>query len=562
MLYLAEVKKQIKSFMGGSETKLKLLACQRNDRSWSVVLGDEVINGEEASGFADGALIVINLGVNRQIQDPPEPAANTVIGFLQNFSRLLEKTKNQEEEIEQWRESLTYQSEELNRRQVEMELRLEQIEQIEQELDRLDRERQEIDRDRQEAETIRKEFEKKLDDLESQKAEILKSKSFNRECMEEISSLVDGLALPDNSFDALTQRVKGVIDSLDSQQKNLNRYWEQLKQQKDELTIEQQKLEREENEFHSLQQEAYGELEAYQQTEVLLQRQEQLLTDKQELTKLLQVYQGEREEIKQSLNRLGIASGAFQLEKPIDIEALEKMSLGELQKIVENLQKDLEKMVRFVNEQEEELTFQAQAVDELNKKLAASSEYERIALETELGEEQERKKMLDEALIGQRRQLRERQEYLLQHCRILRRRQGVFESDLEVPKINLEPIFIQLEQQQQKFAKQQSELNRELDDIKVKIQELQNTYERQKNSWDEKNSNLENAEANLQQSKIMFARLYAKVSFYEENLQPIQNDIDEVRSQIENLEKSILATKELKTSQDKKLSELKDKLTN
>ena len=126
MLYLAEIQKQSKGFMGGVETKLKLIACQRNDQSWNL-LGNESITVNEASDFGDGALIIVNLGVNRQLQGKIELASPKIIGVLKNFTRLLEKNQEQEQEINQWKESLSIQSEELSRRQIEMETRLEQV---------------------------------------------------------------------------------------------------------------------------------------------------------------------------------------------------------------------------------------------------------------------------------------------------------------------------------------------------------------------------------------------------------------------------------------------------
>ncbi|MGL5806926.1 MAG: pilus motility taxis protein HmpF [Xenococcaceae cyanobacterium] len=137
MLYLAEVQKQSKGFIGGFETKLKLIACQRNDRSWSPLPNNETIGGEDVSNFGEGALIIINLGNNRQIQGQPEAAASQVLSILQSFSRLMDKSKQQEEEIEQWKESLTIQGDEFSRREDELEARLEQIEQMEKELERL-----------------------------------------------------------------------------------------------------------------------------------------------------------------------------------------------------------------------------------------------------------------------------------------------------------------------------------------------------------------------------------------------------------------------------------------
>lgn len=149
--------------MGGTETKLKLLACQRNDQSWSLVSGNESMTIEEANEFGDGSLIVVNLGVNRQMQGKPELAVQKIIGVLQGFSRLLEKTKTQEQEIDQWKESLTIQSEELSRREIEMETRLESMEA---EFKQFDAQRQEIAEAQAAATMIKAEFEAKSIELE------------------------------------------------------------------------------------------------------------------------------------------------------------------------------------------------------------------------------------------------------------------------------------------------------------------------------------------------------------------------------------------------------------
>ena len=67
MLYLAEIQKQSKGFMGGVETKLKLIACRRNDFSWSVV-HNESIDIDSNHDFGNGALVAVNLDVNRKIE--------------------------------------------------------------------------------------------------------------------------------------------------------------------------------------------------------------------------------------------------------------------------------------------------------------------------------------------------------------------------------------------------------------------------------------------------------------------------------------------------------------
>ena len=70
----------------------------------------------------------------------------------------------------------------------------------------------------------------------------------------------------------------------------------------------------------------------------------------------------------------------------------------------------MEKVARFVNDQEEELGWQCKAVEELEVKMAQASDFDRLTLEQELADEKEAKKMLDQTLVGQRRSLKERHQ--------------------------------------------------------------------------------------------------------------------------------------------------------
>src|SRR4028118_2176384 len=166
---------------------------------------------------------------------------------------------------------------------------------------------------------------------------------------------------------------------------------------------------------------------------------------KQESAHMLRLQLQTQTELHSSLARLATTSADVTISQKVDIQALEKMPLGELSEIVQNLQQDLEKFKRMVNDEEEELTFQRQALEEVQEKITAASEYDRIRLETDLAEEQDRYQMLDESLVGSRRNLREREEFWNQHVRVLRRRQGVAESNSpDNQRIDLGPVLTQL----------------------------------------------------------------------------------------------------------------------
>jgi polysaccharide biosynthesis transport protein len=110
--------------------------------------------------------------------------------------------------------------------------------------------------------------------------------------------------------------------------------------------------------------------------------------------------------------------------------AVEDIPLDQFQATVASLQKDWLNSERFVREQEEELTAQSQTIREIQEKLHtvgeyhrhAASEYEWLSLEIQLIDEEERKRLLNQTLIGQRRRLREKQAILRQHLQILEKR--------------------------------------------------------------------------------------------------------------------------------------------
>jgi polysaccharide biosynthesis transport protein len=149
-----------------------------------------------------------------------------------------------------------------------------------------------------------------------------------------------------------------------------------------------------------------------------------------------------------------IESAGFEDQIPevsVDKQALEDIPLDQFQATVVSLQKDWLKSERFVKEQEEELTAQSQTVREIQEKLHtageyhrhAASEYQRLSLEIQLVDEEERKRLLDKTLMGQRRRLREKQEILSQYLRVLAKRCQTTpsndETDMEKSEVSDSP---------------------------------------------------------------------------------------------------------------------------
>jgi Uma2 family endonuclease len=110
MLYLAEVIK--KRFPFGSKAELKLLAYQNSAENWEVLQNGEIILAEEVNRFSHGSLVFVRLNNSRQIQQienqTGQKLAQILRQFSLRFSRLRDKYQAEEEEIEQWKQSLTW----------------------------------------------------------------------------------------------------------------------------------------------------------------------------------------------------------------------------------------------------------------------------------------------------------------------------------------------------------------------------------------------------------------------------------------------------------------------
>jgi chromosome segregation ATPase len=548
VLYLAEVQKQKGGVFGGGKAELKLLACQRTDQSWSAVPAEEVIPAEEANNLSAGALVIVNLGGNRQVQGEIEPAGGRLVNMLQTFSRLVEKSKNQEEEIEQWRQSLTYQSQELNRREMEMEARHEQMQAMEEDFERLEQQRQELETAKDETERLKEEFERNRQELEGawehlrgeqrrfeeQIAEVQYSAGLDENQVAVIQELLERLSGAVAPTDAVREQLNLAFEVISNQQAVLDHHWQLLEQQQSSAFELQAEADRQGEELQNRKQELQQTQISFEQAKTELKVQRNALEMKQESAHMLSLQLRTQEELHQELARLATTSADVKISQKVDIAALEMMPLGELSEIVQNLQQDLEKVKRFVNDQEEELTFQGQAVEELQEKINLASEYDRMSLETELAEEQDRYQMLDESLVGSRRNLREREEIWNQHVRVLRRRQGVVESNgLDNHKIDLGPVLNQLEAQRQQQEEELQKLENQIEQMRRTISQAEEMIRHQAGEQEAKLAQLQSLEQNWYSTRASAAELLGKVNLYQETLQPRQDGLNEIQQKLE-----------------------------
>jgi chromosome segregation ATPase len=551
VLYLAEVQKQKGSLLGGAgKSELKLIACQRNDQNWSPV-PDEMIAADEASKLNDGALVLVELSPNRQVQRIQD-AGRPLVNILQNFSRQVEKFKLKEEEIDQWKQSLNLQIQELNRREMEMESRWDEVQKLEHDSKRIDTQQNLINTSRAEVERLRAEVERNRQNLEGAWEHL----RVEQRCLEEIRlNLQQSQSVDEKRNQALNDllnRLSGQTNPIETVKESLNYAFEFAEKQQDALNLHWQKLEIQRHLANQQQRERDELLEGfYVRQNELQQAQDSLaqqitqgqlkitiVDSKQELTAILKQDLETEEKLHQKLHTLATKTDA-EISKPeIDVTALQQMPLKELEKMVQDWQEKLDRDSNFVQEQEQELKYKQEFIEELQQKILDSSGEERVNLESELGDEQDLYQMLNESLVGQRRNLIGQQKTLQQNQIVLWQRQGI-SVDIKGESSDLETIILQLEAQKQQKSAQIQKLESDIAQMLTAIEADQGAIDLQTQEVEAKHQEVKSLEEQLLNLRTATAECWGRVNLYQEALQPIQDALDRLRHQLQKIAESL-----------------------
>jgi chromosome segregation ATPase len=575
VLYLAEVQKQRSGFgLGGGKAELKLLACQRGEHNWSAVPGDDAIPVEEANKFNDGTLVLVELSASKQVQRIQE-AARQLVSILQNFSRLQDKFKDKEEEIEQWKASLTFSSQELNRREMEMQAREEQLAQMEDELERLEAQRSEIENTRDEANRLREEVDRSRVEIETaweqlrgeqqrvaqQQSQVPQGAVVDQQQTQRIQELMKKLGGAIASAQGVREQLNQSFGAVGAQQAILDQHWQQLEQKQSIAQQQQEEVDRQNQSLQNRWQEWYQSQDALAGARADLKGQQSTLSAKQDQAQSVSLQVRAVEDLYQQLSRLASASGAAGTQQKVDVSSLEKMPVEELQGLVQHLQQDLEKVFRFVNDQEEELTLQRETIEELQGKIQAASEYDRMALENEMADERESYQMLNETLVGQRLRLQEREDVLKQHQAVLWRRLGTANAPKQGGDMELGPIVAQLNTQRQQQSQELQRLENEIQQVRETISQMEANVNRQNGEGEAKRYELKQFEQNLFNQKGAVAELWGRVNVYQEMLQPVQDNLNALRQKLEAVAGELDRVQETGDEQDRVVSDLQQVLS-
>ena len=572
MLYLAEVQKKAATFGVGGKAEFKLLACQRGEQNWTAVSKDEAIETPEANNFKDGALVLVDLA-NNKVQKPPQEAGRPLVAILQSFSRLQDKFKGQEEEIEQWKQSLTFQAQELNRREMEMQAREEELQQLEEKSEQLEQQRAEIEGAREESDRLREEIESNRQELEGaweqlrgeqqrleeglaqlQQASVLDEEQAAK--IQEILNRLSGAIAPTES---VREALNEALEIVKAQQGTLDDRWQQLEQQRSSADQLQAEVDRVAGEVRDRWLEWRQAQEALDNAQWELKTQQKALSLKQEYAQTLGTMASSTEQLYQQLQQLAESSGQSNI--TVDLDALEKMPIEELQSIVEDLQRDLDKNSAFVKDQEEELKLQLDAINDLQQKISQASEYDRLTLENELSEEQEGYRILNESLVGSRRNLGQQEAILRLHRAVLRRRQGYAIEAGEEPPINLSPLLEQVEAQRQQKTAELERLESEIDQMRTAISQAESLVNAQTGDQQAKRQQIEQLEQSWQDQRVAVAELWGKVNLYQEILQQIQDGMSGLQHKLQAIGEAVSGVQETGDYQLQAIADLQNTIT-
>jgi chromosome segregation ATPase len=539
VLYLAEVNKKT-GFMG-NKTELKLLARQQSEQNWAMLPGEETVPAEIANEYNAGVLVLVELDSNQQVKKIQD-ATRHLVGILKNFSRMRDKFRTQEEEIEGWKQSLIYQSQELTRREVDIEARAEELQQLEAESHRIEEQRQEFEATRTQILQLKEEIEGERTQLEEawgrlrssqqQLSQDQQSAALSDEQVQELEDLTGRLEASLLNGEALHQPLQAIRGGGSEQQAILQTFWNQMDQGRQELDQAQPDLDRQAHELNQAWQKWHTDLDALHQLQIQARLQQETLSLKQTHQGLLSQQLQAQADLEKSLHCLkdGVSS-----DLNVDIEALRNQPLETLEATVEKLRQELAKLSHFVSDQEEELGFQQQTIDDLKAKMAKASEYDRMNMSADLDEEHQNYRFLEETLQGQRQTLRDRNSILKLHQDILNQRKGVVSEGNQGIEKQVEPLLARVRAQRQALDAALQSLGQALADLQNGLSQTQLQVAERAATVEQTRNALEIQSKVLDQRRSEVGQLHGRVMTIQQTLQPIQDHLNGWHDSFNNL---------------------------
>jgi DNA repair exonuclease SbcCD ATPase subunit len=563
VLYLAEVHKKT-GFMG-TKAELKLLACKQSDQSWAPVAGDDQIPTDAANDYNAGVLVLAELdGKNQQVQTIQD-ASRQLVSILTSFSRIRERFRTQEDEIEGWKQSLIYQSQELTRREVDIEVRTEELQALEAAAKDMEQQVQAVEASRQEVEALQEQVDRDRQQVEEAWERLNNSQgqsisSLSAEHFHHIETLLGQLETTANGTAPNRELLQKTLETLDQYQAQLDHSLQAMDSDRAQAQHLQSDVDRQTHELAAAWQAWHQTQDSLTQAKLDLQLQEQSLELKTAHKSTCLQQSDAQSELYQLILNLKHGVGG---DSAVDIIALQNMPLSELEAIVQQLNQELLKLSSFVNDQEEELELQQQSIDALQEKINQASEYDRLSLAGDLEDEQQHYRLLNETLKGQRQTLQEREEILKIHEELLHQRTHNSQNPDQTMSMQLDMTLQQLEAQQQQLLQDMQALDAQIQQLQTAIDETRTTLERTSSTQASERTRLQDWEHYLQQQQISLAEQWAKVNPSAQLQQPMQGMLATLMDQLSSaLHQNGHSTEGIEGSQPQQtVAELKTLLT-
>jgi len=529
--YLAELQKKSQAAFGlGGSSSVRLLARNTGENVWQPITSDQILpiqDSGQAKDFKDGQMVIAEITGSNQVQSIQD-ASKKIVNILQAFSRSQDKYKSAEEEVEQWKQSLNFQSQELHRREQE-------LEQKETELDQIDTRRLEVEsleekfaKERNEIEQLRKNIELERSQFEAKGAALTAEQS------EHIKALISQLSTSFTNPDALRDRIYSAVDLLDKRQEVLTKFWQNLdglknevEKQKGILSTSTEELNSRRNQWQQTQgalAEVQAELKA--QRGILKLQENNIAMAKVQLDAQIDLY----EQTSNAIESFG-GPGSMEVLSVEEENRLQSMSVQELESTIKALQADFNKLASYVSAQEDELAGLEGEIADFQSQVETADQFARIELESNKEFAEEQYKVLEDSVMGTRRSMQERLSVLNQQKAVLDRRKGI--SVEASPVQGLLPLLSQIEAQKNRQEQELRKMESQNDAVRNYSQQQQEMLTRQTQEQQQQDQAIRVIEAQQQERIRIVAGLLGQISAQEELLRPVQDIVDTLRPQLE-----------------------------
>ncbi|MEN9231838.1 MAG: pilus motility taxis protein HmpF [Thermostichus sp. DG02_5_bins_236] len=551
MLYLAELSKPI----GFAKSSLQLLAKQQQDNTW-VAVNEEAITlegriAQDANRFKDGSLVLAEISGSRQVSRISE-AARQLVTYLQNFSRVQDKARSQEEEIEVWKQSLTFQAQELTRREMELEGQEEEVQRLYEQYRGVEEDRKLLDNLKQELETQqaylaeqqrligqqREALNQQRQELEAQLQEAGSSRLGEEEAAQ-LQALIQQLQERLQPHQEALTPLHSLKSHIQQRQEHLNQLIAALEQERQQAQTQQNELDQDYRTWQERRTAWWGSRQSWDQTQAGWQAQQGSLRAYQEqlqqIAKQLQL----QEILHQQAYRLieehdfitasGVSNGAAGAAAP-------PISLEELTTLVSQLRRDYEQRSAQVNQQRAELEQNRQALRELQERLAMASPDEQFDIEMDIDYAQSACGALEEALLPQEKNLQREYEELSRQEARLSQLQGQPAAAPSLPTVDIGPILGQIDSQKQALLQEQSRLQTLIQQLESSLQPQQENLVRQRQDLEQQWRQLEEEEGSLRVRTQVMAETWGRLNHLQATLYPERDLWVDLAAQLTQLE--------------------------